>query len=225
MPKGLPYNGWIEEVRHSRDYYYYDARTRGALPHTATCHACDCSFGDNPVPYHAEDYGPSLEDYWKSCVALCHRCHAMVHARFSTPNMWRLFLTQLSSKSLDEALFPQSSQVAALLSKFKNRSDIEPIDMPAEYNEYLGSLPMTQYNGAIKVATLLVLDQNTQEITEVPDWTIYGEGLENLSDEGRAILTTRGLSIEDFLSDKILVTRKSSGDRQYKKLYLNNKKG
>ncbi len=61
----------------------------------------------------------------------------MVHARFFTPNLWRLFLTQLASDSLDEATFPQSSQVAALLSKFKNREDIDSVAMPARCNEYL----------------------------------------------------------------------------------------
>ena len=137
MAEGLPYNGWIETVRHGRDRHYYHARTKGVLRAAICCDGCGVAFGDKPVPYHAEEYGPTLEDYWDSCVPLCHRCHAMVHARFFTPNLWRLFLTQLASDSLDEATFPQSSQVAALLSKFKNREDIDSVAMPARCNEYL----------------------------------------------------------------------------------------
>jgi hypothetical protein len=220
MAKGLPYNGWIEEVRHGRDNHYYHARTKGVLRATTTCDACGVSFGDKPVPYHAEDYGPTLEDYWKSCVPLCHRCHAMVHARFVTPNLWRLFLRQLNSHSLDETVFPQSSQVAALLSKFKNRDDIDTVEMPSECNEYLGSLPMTDYSGSPKVATLLVVNQQTQQVTEVPDWTIYGEDLEKLSSEERGVLTARGLSVADFLSGKVSVARKPSGERRYERLYV-----
>lgn len=224
MSQGLPYNGWIEEVRHGRNYAYYHARTTGVLRPTTTCDACGGSFGDKPVPYHAEDYGPTLEDYWESCVPLCHRCHAMVHARFNTPNLWWLFLSQLSSGALDLTLFPQSSQVAALLTKFKNRKDIDAVEMPSEYNEYLGSLPMTEYSGPPKVATLLVIDQCTQEIAEVPDWTIYGESLEKLTTEEREVLEARGLKIEEFLSDRISVARKSTGERRYERLYLKKMK-
>jgi hypothetical protein len=148
----------------------------------------------------------------------------MVHARFHTPNLWRLFLSQLSSKSLDEALFPQSSQVAALLTKFKNRKDIDTVEMPSEYDEYLGSLPMSDYSGSVKVATLLVIDQSTQEPVEVPDWTIYGENLEKLTTEEREVLEARGLKIGAFLSDEISVARKSTGERQYERLYLIQKK-
>lgn len=221
MADGLPYNGWIERVRHGRDRHYYHARTKGVLRAAIGCDACGEAFGDKPVPYHAEEYGPTLEDYWDSCVPLCHRCHAMVHARFSTPNLWRLFLTQLDSGSLDKTIFPQSSQVAALLSKFKNRKDIESVAMPDRCNEYLRGLPMSEYSGPVKVATLRVVDQRTQQITEVPDWTIYGERLERLTNEEREVLRSRDVSVDDFLSEVVLIPRKSSGERRYERLYLN----
>jgi hypothetical protein len=46
---------------------------------------------------------------------------------------------------------------------------------------------MVDYSGSPKVATLLIVDQKTQQVIEVPDWTIYGEGLEKLTSEERAI--------------------------------------
>lgn len=224
MADGLPYNGWIESIRHGRDKHYYDARTKGVLRGAPGCDACGVAFGDKPVPYHAEEYGPTLEDYWDSCVPFCHRCHAMVHARFSTPNLWRLFLTQLASDSLDETIFPQSSQVAALLSKFKKREDIDSVAMPSRCNEYLRGLSMIDYSGPVKVATLRVIDQRTQQITEVPDWTIYGETLERLTHEERKVLEGRGVSVDQFLSEVVLIPRKSSGERRYERLYLNQTK-
>lgn len=220
MAKGHPYNGWIEEVRYGRDKHYYHARTKGVLRSVTCCDACKVSFGDKPVPYHAEDYGPTLEDYWASCVPLCHRCHAMVHARFATPNLWFLFLTQLAENSIDEKLFPQSTQIAALLSKFKNRPDIETVEIPTECNIYLKSLPMSEYSGPTKVATLLIIDQRTGLTVEVPDWIIYGENLERLTNEERKVLNERGLSVDDFLSGRISVPPNSSGTRRYDRLYL-----
>lgn len=225
MAKGLPYNGWTEEVRHDRDKYYYPARDKGVLRAATSCDACGISFEGKPVPYHAEEYGPTLEDYWVSCVPICNRCHAMLHARFATPNLWRLFLHQLASRSLDAEMFPQSSQIAALLSKFKNRKDIAPVEMPADCNEYLGSLPMSDYCGPPKVATLLVVDQMTGEILEVPDWTIYAENLEKMTDVERKAAEMRGLRVDDFLADRILVSRNAYSRRQYVKLYMKNRKG
>ncbi len=76
----------------------------------------------------------------------------------------------------------------------------------------------------MKVATLRVVDQRTQQITEVPDWTIYGETLERLTDEEREVLGGRGVSVDDFLSEVVLIPRKSTGERRYERLYLNQTK-
>lgn len=153
MSAGIPYNGWPEHVRHGRDKRYYHARSKDVLRVASACDACGVSFGDQPVPYHAEEYGPTLEEYWSSCVPLCHRCHAMVHARFATPNYWNLFLRQLAEGVLDEDLFPRSTQVAALLSKFKNRRDISSVVRPNAVNAYLLALPLTDYVGPTKRAS------------------------------------------------------------------------
>lgn len=220
MSAGLPYNGWPEHVRYGRDKHYYHARTNGVLAAASGCHACGISFGDQPVPYHAEDYGPTLEDYWASCVPLCHRCHAMVHARFVTPNYWNLFLQQLADEKLDENLFPRSTRVAALLSKFGKRADIGAVGRPGIDDSYLLSLPMDEYSGSLKAATLRLFDRRSGEIVEVPDWTLYGDSLERLGDEEREALHIREIRIDDFLSGEIDVERKPTGERRYVRLYL-----
>ena len=220
MSAGLPYNGWPEQIRHGRDKHYYHARSEGVFRAASACDACGVSFGDQPISYHAEEYGPTLEDYWSSCVPLCHRCHAMVHARFATPNCWNLFLQQLAEGVLDEDLFPRSTQVAALLSKFKNRRDIASVERPKAGNAYLLALPMTDYAGPTKTATLLILDQRSQIVTEVPDWTIYGERLERLGIDERDQLIARGVRVDDFISGVIEVGRIASGERRYERLYL-----
>ena len=83
---------------------------------------------------------------------------------------------------------------------------------------------MIEYSGPVKVATLRVVDQRTQQIAEVPDWTIYGETLGHLTAEEREVLESRGVSVDDFLSEVILIPRKSSGERRYERLYLNKTK-
>ncbi len=145
----------------------------------------------------------------------------MVHARFATPNFWNLFLQQLATGSLNEDLFPRSSQVAALLSKFKNRRDIDTVERPTDGNDYLLSLPLTEYVGPTKTATLMVSDQRSQQVIEVPDWTIYGEGLEMLGSDERNALVARGVRVDEFISGAIAVERKTSGEMRYQRLYLN----
>ena len=88
------------------------------------CLGCKEHFEQSGIPYHAEEYGPTLEDYWESCVPLCHRCHAMLHARFQTPNRWNQYLAQAADGAIDISEYPQRKQIVALLSKFKNREDI-----------------------------------------------------------------------------------------------------
>lgn len=219
MQKGLPYNGWPAHVRHGRDKHYYHARDNHILKAADSCLACGQQFHGVPVPYHAEEYGPTLEAYWVSCEPLCHRCHAMLHARFVTPNLWKQFLWQIASGFIDSTTYPLGTQIAGLLSKFKNRPDINFVPMPSRVNPYLCSLLLTEYTGPNKVATLLVLDQETGQKIEVPDWTIYGEDLATLSSSERDCLISRGILIEEFLTNKFAIPQSKFGKRRYIRLY------
>ena len=121
---GLPYNGWSETIRHGRDKHYYHAQRRKILPQIAECTICSCVLPDGCIPYHAEEYGPTLEDYWASCVPLCHRCHAMLHARFLTPNRWHRYVAQAVINNIDDEEYPLSKNIAPMLSRYKSIGEI-----------------------------------------------------------------------------------------------------
>lgn len=219
MVFGLPYNGWPAFIRHGRDKHYYRAQKKGVLPPAVECLCCRERFGMGPVPYHAEEYGPTHEDYWASCVPLCHRCHAMLHARFQTPNRWRKYLAQATDGCIDESDYPQRTQIVALLSKFKHREDISYFPMSDKVHEYFRELPMKEYSGALKVATLLVADLDSGRKIEVPDWTIYGESLKDLGESERRILLDRGVDVEGFLSKAFTLPLNTTGIPIYRRLY------
>ena len=216
---GLPYNGWSELIRHGRDKHYYHAQSKKLLPQVAACLLCKCDLPESCIPYHAEEYGPAIEDYWSSCVPLCHRCHAMLHARFVTPNRWFRYVRQAVSGEIDQAEYPQSKFIAPMLSRFKKRPDMGSETLPGNAPDYIKALPMAEYTGHPKVATLKVIEHSSGQVIEVPDWTLYGESLENLSETEMAELERRSVDVSGFLSGKIEVERDKSGKRVYRRLY------
>jgi hypothetical protein len=143
----------------------------------------------------------------------------MLHARFQTPNRWKKYLTQSAAGEIDESEFPQRKQIVALLSKFKNREDIPYFRMPDNVPEYFRVLPMMEYAGAEKVATLLIADLDKGKTVEVPDWTLYGEKLEGLGETERRSLVERGIDIEGFLAGAVKLPLNAAGIPQYKRLY------
>lgn len=178
---GLPYNGWSDLVRHGRDYCYYRARDGGILSAAPICLGCSEELPPSCVPYHAEEYGPTREDYWASCRPLCNRCHAMVHARLSVPNRWKRYLAQAADRAIDEREYPRSRSRSpyALTKKCAAMKDILDVSMPASAPEYLKSLSLEEYRGPWKVALLRVLGLDGN-IIEVHDWKLYGANLEKL---------------------------------------------
>lgn len=219
MAEGLPYNGWPAFIRHGRDKHYYRAQKKGVLAPAVGCLGCKERFEQSCIPYHAEEYGPTLEDYWESCVPLCHRCHAMLHARFQTPNRWNKYLAQAADGVIDINEYPQRKQIVALLSKFKNRDDISYFRMPDHVPEYFRALPMKEYAGAQKLATLLVVDLNTGSKVEVPDWTLYGATLKPLGEAERRRLIDRGVDVAGFLAGAVKLPLNAAGIPLYKRLY------
>jgi hypothetical protein len=79
------YKQWKHEVRDSRFREYKAARSTGAIDPPGTCEMCGQPHG---TMHHAEDYGPTVEDYFAALHALCGRCHAMLHLRFRFPGRW-----------------------------------------------------------------------------------------------------------------------------------------
>ena len=219
MATGLPYNGWSALIRHGRDRHYYHAQQKKLLPQFPMCICCNVDLSPDWITYHSEEYGPTLEDYWASAVPMCHRCHAMLHARFLTPNRWKRYLHQAVSGAIDDEEYPLSKSIAPMLSRFRSRKDIDFCEMPEGAPQYFKDLPEDECLESTKAATLLVIDQDTSEEVEVPDWTLYGEDLELLPAEDRQVLVERGIDVEGFLIRKASLPRNSAGKLIYKRLY------
>ena len=52
---------------------------------------CMCGESYNTMP-HAEEYGPTFDDYLKNIYILCARCHGMIHLRFRFVPQWVAYL-------------------------------------------------------------------------------------------------------------------------------------
>lgn len=217
MAAGLPYNGWTGLVRMGVRYGAYErARRRRVLAAPPNCSCCNASLPTDCVPYHAEEYGPTHEDYWDSCVPLCHRCHAMLHARFRLPNMWKLLLVQSADRAIDEDLFPPRKNMA----RMKARPDIAHVRMKEHIPDYFSSLPLTEYKGPWKPATLRVRELENGTVVEVPDWLTYGEDLSAAKPDEVQGMRIRGVNVDGFLAGEIRLPRETSGALHYDPLYL-----
>lgn len=80
------YNGWTGEVRDSRYREYLQARKDGRIGPPVKCEICGQTKGK--ILHHAEQYGPTLEAYFKSLHALCVYCHGMLHLKKRFPGRW-----------------------------------------------------------------------------------------------------------------------------------------
>ena len=216
---GLPYNGWPKLVRCGRDPHYNRAKKAGILSQLLKCLGCGQLASEAGLSYHAEEYGPSVEDYLASCKPICNRCHAMVHARCATPNRWKEYLRQVSSGTIDESQFPSGPYYLGLHSAFLNRKETSPVTPISEWPGYLGTLPSFDYAGPDKRATLRVVDLSNGLTVEVPDWTLYGAQLQKLSVTERVSLEERGIRVEAFLTGAIKLPTNSAGVPRYKRLY------
>lgn len=207
---GLPYNGWPVKVRFGRARHYSFAVRNGLLQKSSTCIGCGANFRGR-LHYHAEEYGPTAQDYWNACVPVCVRCHAMIHARFAIPNLWKKYLSQIAQQCVDDAEFPAGTHIAACLRRFKTRPDQSDCGEYERGTGYLESLPVYEYVGPEKVATLLVVDPNTGVSIEVPDWIVYGFSLERLSPENQIALTRRAVCMSEYFAYLSRLPRDPSG--------------
>jgi hypothetical protein len=79
------YKQWSGPTRERRLAEYKAARARREVPAPGPCEVCGQTYN---TMHHAEDYGPTLEEYLASLHSLCGRCHAMLHLRFRFPGRW-----------------------------------------------------------------------------------------------------------------------------------------
>lgn len=91
MSKLSSYKQWSGEVRAAMYAKYTALKKAGDLPlwlvDTGPCSMCGETHGTMP---HAEDYGPSFEDYLRALHVLCGLCHSMLHLRYGYKGQWSL---------------------------------------------------------------------------------------------------------------------------------------
>jgi len=143
----------------------------------------------------------------------------MVHARFATPNRWKEYLRQVSCRTIDATQFPNGTYIG-LHTAFGSRKDTSPETASIQPQGYLGNLPLFDYAGPDKMATLLVVDLGNRLTVEVPDWTLYGLKLQMLTVAERTSLEERGIRVEAFLTGAIKLPTNSAGVPRYDRLYV-----
>ena len=79
------YKQWPGMLREARYVQYKQARAAGILGAPGPCEICGET--RNTV-HHAEDYGPTLQDYFAALHSLCSHCHKLLHLRFRFPERW-----------------------------------------------------------------------------------------------------------------------------------------
>lgn len=93
------YNGWPGPVRASRLAELNAMRRWRAdeLPlQLRRAYPCEICGQRRNTMLHAEQYGPTFDDYLAALHWLCGHCHAMLHLRFRFPNRWRQHLLAAS---------------------------------------------------------------------------------------------------------------------------------
>src|SRR4029078_1826882 len=133
-------------------------------------------------------------------------------------NRWKGYVAEVAQGQIDAMEYPQSDTVAPLVMSFRRKRAIAPTSLPNWGADFLRTLPLHEYAGPPKVATLLVMDLNSDRIVEVPDWTLYGAFLEKLTVEERQVLAVRGIDLAAFLSGEIELPRSSSGRLIYQRI-------
>ena len=76
------YKQWSGKTRKQMSAKYKGAEDK---PLIMDCEMCGQA---RNTMRHAEEYGPTKQDYFKSMHSLCGYCHAMLHLRFRFPNRW-----------------------------------------------------------------------------------------------------------------------------------------
>jgi hypothetical protein len=90
------YKNWSGEHRLKMYTKFKYEKSKKLLPTwlkvDGSCEMCGETHKTMP---HAEEYGPTYEDYLKNIHVLCVRCHSMLHLRFNFNEHWIEYLNYL----------------------------------------------------------------------------------------------------------------------------------
>lgn len=156
------YNGWPAVVRKFRGKKFYSMMHQGKIPKPVKCAACGATGGG--MTYHAEQYGPTWEEYVEGAKPLCNYCHGMMHMRFRFPNRFKRYLKRIS-EGYTFTVFSNLGEFFNIANKF---NDIDYQEYYPSGVEWLDKINRNTYTGNDKVAIALLPDG-----TQIPDPKIY----------------------------------------------------
>lgn len=167
------YNGWAGLIRDVRGTAFYKMKMHEPKPGDE-CAICGQEHGPVSLSYHAEDYGPTWQEYVKGCRQLCPRCHGMIHSRFRFPNLWQRYKHKVRTPNYGDCA--QFANLGAFFGYAKYVRDIEYYEPHPTGIDWLDAYPVAPYNGPPKIATTIM---TTGE--EVHDPLVYGPNVLSLS--------------------------------------------
>jgi len=144
------YNGWPAKVRKFRGSKFYRNMHQGKIPKPVKCAACGATGGG--MTYHAEQYGPTWEEYVEGAKPLCNYCHGMMHVRFRYPNRFKRYLHRIA----EGHTFYVFNNLGVFFKTIASHKDIPYEEYIPSGVEWLDGINLKAYTGPDKVATILV---------------------------------------------------------------------
>ncbi|NOQ30183.1 MAG: hypothetical protein GQ570_03575 [Helicobacteraceae bacterium] len=163
------YNGWSPEVRSVRGTEFYNMLRRGEIEQKGKCGMCGVPAKFAPLQFHAEEYGPTWEDYFFHTYEVCCHCHGMIHVRYKHKDAWWIYLKAIAEQGPQQIF----TNIGTFFTQVK-RTGVTPIvgthgnKPPAPFvsgNSDIDNIPPKPYYGTYKVPTL-----HDEDGVVIPDW-------------------------------------------------------
>ena len=136
------YKQWSPEQRQTMYAEYKRMKKDKTLPdwvqHEGACSMCGETYNTMP---HAEDYGPTLEDYLKSLHVLCGRCHGMLHLRYRHAGHWVNYLEYIKEvRNGERKRHPAIGHMGVLFNASNKWSKVDKVHIPNPDGEWYEQL-------------------------------------------------------------------------------------
>jgi hypothetical protein len=107
-----------------------------------SCSMCGCNYNTMP---HAEEYGPTFDDYLKNIYILCARCHGMLHLRFRFVGQWVEYLQYIRDvkKGITKRL-PPIKHIKVIFDQSKKWKPIKIKYVPNDNGEWWEKLSIVR---------------------------------------------------------------------------------
>lgn len=157
------YNGWSGRCRSVRGTLFYNMLRRGEIEQTGACVLCGISKPGLYLNFHAEEYGPTWEDYVANTHEVCCHCHGMLHVRYRFPRAWKIYINAIH-EGLQRQIYYNMGAFFNLVKElgYPPICDLhgsEDIPLIKTGNVRLDNIPLKPYHGEHKVpGRMIVID-------------------------------------------------------------------